>query len=1098
MILLTPMSHHRMAIWAYGLGVPCLMLGQQLASAAPQGGQVNSGEAVISQSVVAGQSVTTITQSTAKASLNWQSFNIGIGESVRFVQPSASSVTVNRINDLNGSKSVRIAENANVSTRNADGGSGLWLIDPTNFTISSGSGAADTSSIGASTLSTILGSSHVSISTDNTGGSDSGNILVDSAVSWSAATQLTLSAYKDIYINAPITSSHSSGQLKLMFGQGSTSGTISGTASDYHVNAPVTLAAGTNFFTQLGSNAANLKSYQVITSLGSKGSTTGTDLQGMNGDLTANYALGADIDASNTTTWSTNASNKGFTKIGNNTTTADYYSGTFAGLGHVISDLYLYKPLVGVSGLFSVLSSDGVVRDTGLVNMAITTNSSGGLVGRNYGTVKNSFTTGNITSQAGFVGGLVGENSNDSVLGTGSITNSYSTATVTASTGIPTGGLVGYNRGSIANSYASGAVSGTSGYTGGLVGELTDPGSITNSVWNTGTSGQTSGYGSLSTGSGTVTGLSTSAMTLSGNYSNWNFSTPWIIYSGYTAPLLRAFMTPLSISASASGTQVYDGTTTTTLASYTDPGTLSKTFSGSISFALDSANVGSRTVVASGFYSDQLGYQISYAFTTNSVTVISQSSAGTQTASLNTLLNSNQTLSEETGSSAIFLSSTTTDNAEPNPSAATDTNSPSTLAASEMSSSSTPATDTSATQTDEENQPIATPAASSNQAVTAYKQNNSVVPGIADLETSRNLTRVKTGQQTSFSGELAWDNHGSEYTGSQRLQARPQFQHVFTPGDDIELHMLGTLDDMKFGRISYERPFNDSAWRIGATTSRLSYSLGGSAASLQAYGNASQRSLWVDHSLMQTERMQVGWRTELERSDLNDLQDATGISNQRTLNMLHTRLTARMQGDNFARFQSWFSLGVSAGELWFRDTTADLGDATYANTQGRFHKLQLSAGHVQSLSPHVFASLSLQGQWSDTNLDASQKMSFGGAQNVRAYRPGVLSGDNGQWMRMEITRQFMVEPTVNQFQGLIAASLFLESAWLQVYRKPWSSITDNQAKLSGAGTSLSWQGPNHWSANLSVSRALGKTPSLLSDSSPRHNGVWLDIVRKLN
>jgi filamentous hemagglutinin family protein len=96
------------------------MLGQQLASAAPQGGQVNSGEAVISQSVVAGQSVTTITQSTAKASLNWQSFNIGIGESVRFVQPSASSVTVNRINDLNGSKILgKLCANGQV-----------WLINP--------------------------------------------------------------------------------------------------------------------------------------------------------------------------------------------------------------------------------------------------------------------------------------------------------------------------------------------------------------------------------------------------------------------------------------------------------------------------------------------------------------------------------------------------------------------------------------------------------------------------------------------------------------------------------------------------------------------------------------------------------------------------------------------------------------------------------------------------------------------------------------------------------------------------------------------------------------------------------------------------------
>jgi hypothetical protein len=169
----------------------------------------------------------------------------------------------------------------------------------------------------------------------------------------------------------------------------------------------------------------------VITSLGSQGSTTGTDLQGMNGSLTTNYALGADIDASGTTSWYTSASLQGFLKIGDNTSSATYYSGTFAGLGHVISDLYLYRPNVGVSGLFAVLSSAAVVRDTGMVNMAITTNSSGGLVGRNYGTVKNSYTTGSITSKAGFVGGLVGDNNT-----TGIITNSYSTATVTASVAI--------------------------------------------------------------------------------------------------------------------------------------------------------------------------------------------------------------------------------------------------------------------------------------------------------------------------------------------------------------------------------------------------------------------------------------------------------------------------------------------------------------------------------------------------------------------------------------------------------------------------------------------------------------------------------------
>jgi hypothetical protein len=127
-----------------------------------------------------------------------------------------------------------------------------------------------------------------------------------------AISRVLVSAYKDIYINDTITSTNTSGKLILLYGQGSDSGSISGVASDYYVNAPLSLAAGANFFTQLGSNAANLKSYQVITSLGSQGSTTGTDLQGMNGSLTTNYALGADIDASDTTSWYTSATLQGF------------------------------------------------------------------------------------------------------------------------------------------------------------------------------------------------------------------------------------------------------------------------------------------------------------------------------------------------------------------------------------------------------------------------------------------------------------------------------------------------------------------------------------------------------------------------------------------------------------------------------------------------------------------------------------------------------------------------------------------------------------------------------------------------------------------
>jgi len=61
--------------------------------AAPLGGSVISGTASIGQS----NGNTTINQSTPKATINWQGFSIGTGETVTFKQPNASAITLNRV-----------------------------------------------------------------------------------------------------------------------------------------------------------------------------------------------------------------------------------------------------------------------------------------------------------------------------------------------------------------------------------------------------------------------------------------------------------------------------------------------------------------------------------------------------------------------------------------------------------------------------------------------------------------------------------------------------------------------------------------------------------------------------------------------------------------------------------------------------------------------------------------------------------------------------------------------------------------------------------------------------------------------------------------
>ncbi|MFZ2969136.1 MAG: filamentous hemagglutinin N-terminal domain-containing protein [Sulfuricurvum sp.] len=75
------------------LVVSAMLAGTTMSFASPSGGVVNAGNATISQN----GSTTNINQSTQRASINWQSFSIAPTETVNFVQPNSSAVTLNRV-----------------------------------------------------------------------------------------------------------------------------------------------------------------------------------------------------------------------------------------------------------------------------------------------------------------------------------------------------------------------------------------------------------------------------------------------------------------------------------------------------------------------------------------------------------------------------------------------------------------------------------------------------------------------------------------------------------------------------------------------------------------------------------------------------------------------------------------------------------------------------------------------------------------------------------------------------------------------------------------------------------------------------------------
>ena len=93
-------------------------------AAGPSGGTVSAGSATITQSAAQ----TTIKQTSDKAVVNWSNFSIGSGSTVRFVQPSASSIALNRVTGTQASV-IQGALQANGQ---------VWILNPNGVLIAPG------------------------------------------------------------------------------------------------------------------------------------------------------------------------------------------------------------------------------------------------------------------------------------------------------------------------------------------------------------------------------------------------------------------------------------------------------------------------------------------------------------------------------------------------------------------------------------------------------------------------------------------------------------------------------------------------------------------------------------------------------------------------------------------------------------------------------------------------------------------------------------------------------------------------------------------------------------------------------------------------
>lgn len=361
------------------------------------------------------------------------------------------------------------------------------------------------------------------------------------------------------------------------------------------------------------------------------------------------------------------------------------------------------------------------------------------------------------------------------------------------------------------------------------------------------------------------------------------------------------------------------------------------------------------------------------------------------------------------------------------------------------------------------------------------------LPNTTDVFISALPTQPVTGATTV-------DNFGSRYTGRQRATATLIWSNPLRVGDMLTANVLTSGPWLNYQRVAYEWPVFQPGMQLGLSTAKMNYRLGEGAESLRAHGQLGQQAVWLDYPWTRNSHYQLKSRVQWEYMDPRDHQDASNIKTDRQLRVLSLS-TNQENADSFmAGGLNQVSAELTHGQTQFTDQVAAANDASTARTAGRFTKVNLRAYRNQTISATFSLSLSMDSQWAQKNLDATQKFSLGGLRSVRAYEAGVLSTDHALFSSVELRMLLPLPGEAWNIQGRWYACVFWDKAVAQVNKNPWNN-TSNRVHLRGSGLAMYWQGPNEWRATASVGKSLGVSSSLLGGANAMHKTAWLELAK---
>jgi len=323
---------------------------------------------------------------------------------------------------------------------------------------------------------------------------------------------------------------------------------------------------------------------------------------------------------------------------------------------------------------------------------------------------------------------------------------------------------------------------------------------------------------------------------------------------------------------------------------------------------------------------------------------------------------------------------------------------------------------------------------------------------------------------------LAFDNHGSKFTGPREMKASANFYHLGPNYSRLSASLMSAvpIQEQKSGSLAYTVPlFGASGTKVTLSTSLAHTEPGSSLSTLDIKGVSKSYDASISYPVIRQRDMTLNIDTGFEMKNAR-----TKIIGEE---LYDDRLRTMRAGASFNFTDSWAGYTIldvhyTQGLNIFGVRESGSIDLSRQDGQSDFRKFEFLAGRIQAL-PHNFELFGLlNGQYSYDPLLSSEEFGFGGAQVGRGYDSSEITGDHGFSASFEVR--------YNTSVPIFKKPLGLQPYLFYDFGKVWNidpTAKDNvSAASAGFGIRATMEGG--WNADLNLAHPLTRS----ADNEPEY------------